>query len=226
MGVDDAEPVTASTAAIERTYDRLSGVYSWIVGRWEAPTRKAAIELLNPRPGEHVIDVGCGPGHAVVEIGRRVRPDGSVVGIDISRAMLTRTRRRLETTGPPTAAAVRADARSLPVPDDMVDGVYIAETLELFDAPDIDRVLEEITRVLTPDGRLCVVSMPRAGHQDSLFVRAYEWCYRNVPGYATVGCRPIYLREAIRGAGFEIQTTRDLMRGRLWPITIILARPA
>lgn len=226
MVPDRVEPVTASSAAIERTYDRLSGVYSRFMGAWEGPARRAVLGLLELRSGERVADIGCGPGHAAVAFARQVGTDGTVVGIDISRRMLGQARRRVDRAGiDDSVHLVRGDARRLPLADAAVDVAYLAETLELFDTSDIPVVLDELRRALSPGGQLCVVSMPRAGHEDSAFVRAYEWAYRNVPGYATVGCRPIYVEAAIRDAGFEITATRELLRGGVWPIEIVQARP-
>ena len=227
MDTERVEPVTASPSSIGRTYDRLNGLYSWLVGGWEAPTRTIALEMLAPTAGELIVDVGCGPGHALVDIGRRVRPDGGVIGIDIAPRMLARSARRVTRTAlDGVVEVVRGDARALPIADGRVDAAYIAETLELFARPDMARVLDELRRVLTSDGRLCVVSMPRAGHGNSRFVRTYEWLYRNLPGYATIGCRPIYVESAISGAGFEIEATRELVRGGVWPLEIVVGRPA
>ncbi|HEX77625.1 MAG TPA: methyltransferase domain-containing protein [Dehalococcoidia bacterium] len=69
--------------------------------------------------------------------------------------------------------------------------IYMASTLELFDTPDIPRVLQEIKRVLKPRGRLVVASMSREGHENSKFLRFYEWLHQRFPRYAS--CRPIYV---------------------------------
>src|SRR3954454_2840810 len=56
--------------------------------------RRAALDLLDPRPGEDVLDVGCGPGHLACEVAQRVGVRGSVHGLDPSRSMLAIADRR------------------------------------------------------------------------------------------------------------------------------------
>lgn len=48
----------------------------------------AAIDALGPRPGERIVDVGCGAGSTTVELAERVGPDGTVLGLDISPSMI------------------------------------------------------------------------------------------------------------------------------------------
>ena len=99
----------------------------------------------------------------------------------------------------------------------------MASTLELFDTPDIPKVLEEIKRVLKPGGRLGVVSMSKEGHEDSLFLKFYEWLHKKVPKYAS--CRPIYVEELVREAGYKITGTEEFMLTGLVPEKIVVAQP-
>ena len=69
----------------------------------------AALELAAPRPGERVLDVGCGYGTTSLVIAERVAPGGSVVGVDISAPMIDEARAR---AGGATVAFVEADAGS------------------------------------------------------------------------------------------------------------------
>jgi len=52
------------------------------------PLGQAAIDVLDPARGEHIIDIGCGCGQTTLALAARVGPTGSVVGVDISRPML------------------------------------------------------------------------------------------------------------------------------------------
>src|SRR4249920_2525413 len=53
-----------------------------------APLGRPALAALAPRPGERVLDIGCGGGETALELARAVAPDGTVVGIDVSAAVL------------------------------------------------------------------------------------------------------------------------------------------
>lgn len=217
-----------STAATPReirdTYDRLSWVYDLVVGPLEGSVRRRSLERLDPAPGERVLDVGCGPGHALAAIGRAVGTTGFACGLDAAGEMLERARTRCARRGA-DATAVQGDARRLPFREDAFDAVYLASTLELFPAPDIERVLREVRRVLTAGGRLCLVTMDRGEQRHRRFVSLYEWVYRHVPGYDAVGCRPIYAHEALKDAGFAVQSAESLTAAGVWPLDVLLARP-
>ena len=107
--------------------------------------------------------------------------------------------------------------------DNLFDAVYTASTLELFDTPEIAEVLSEIKRVLKPGGRLCVVSISKEGHENSFFLRFYEWLHKKIPRY--VSCRPIYPEVSIREAGYKIVKTEEFMLARLMPEMIVIAEP-
>src|ERR1700720_2233903 len=58
-----------------------------------APLGRRALAALAPRPGESVLDIGCGGGETALDLVRAVAPDGTVVGIDLSAAVLAGKRR-------------------------------------------------------------------------------------------------------------------------------------
>src|SRR4051812_1956978 len=60
-----------------------------------APFGAAALELAAPRPGERVVDVGCGCGPSTVALAEAVGPAGHVLGVDIAAAVLERAHLRL-----------------------------------------------------------------------------------------------------------------------------------
>jgi len=90
----------------------------------------------------------------------------------------------------------------MPYTDNKFDAVFTSFALELFDLPEIPQVLSEIKRVLKPNGRVGVVSMSKEGGT-SILVRSYEWMHEKLPQY--VDCRPIYVEQSIKDAGFVIQ---------------------
>jgi ubiquinone/menaquinone biosynthesis C-methylase UbiE len=61
------------------------------------PLGLAAMDVLCPAEGEHIVDIGCGCGQTSLALAARVRPSGSVVGVDISQPMLDVAFRRPRT---------------------------------------------------------------------------------------------------------------------------------
>ena len=87
----------------------------WLVNldRFEsmiAPVGDALLARAGLRAGERVVDIGCGGGATSREIARRVQPGGTVVGVDISAALVAEAARRAASAGLTNAAFVVADA--------------------------------------------------------------------------------------------------------------------
>ncbi len=216
--------VQAGPGEIKRSYGRLSGIYAIIEGTFESSLRQRGLEILAVVPGEVVLEIGTGTGYTLREIAGSVGSEGKAYGIDITPEMLSITRKRLEGAGLSDRVELyEGDTRSMPYEDGKFDAVYMAATLELFDTPDIPRVLREIGRVLKPGGRLGVVSLEREGREYSAFVRCYEWLHKVLPGYAS--CRPIYVEEAISQAEYEIVKSQEVLLYGIAPFRIILAKP-
>ncbi len=71
-----------------------------------------AMDALGVQPGERVLDIGCGPGTTAIELATRVGPDGEVVGVDISPAMLAAATRRAAAAGVTNISFLAADAQT------------------------------------------------------------------------------------------------------------------
>jgi len=102
--------------------------------------------------GERVVDVGCGAGIDSLIAAKLVGPTGSVVGIDMTPAMLDRARAGAEQAGARNATFHQGLAESLPVSDGWADVIISNGVLNLF--PDKMAGLREMARVLRPGGRL------------------------------------------------------------------------
>ena len=209
---------------VRSTYGLLSRFYGLLEEWFESGVRKRGLELLDVHEGESVLEVGFGTGCSLVQLARSVGNSGKVHGIDLTPAMLVQARRRLEKKGLSGRVELReGDARQMPCESGQFDAVYISAVLELFDTPDIPVVLKEIRRVLKIDGRLGVVSMPMESHEKSLVWRIYEWFHQVFPRYAS--CRPIYVEDSVKDAGFNILKTEEIYIAGLFPMKIVLARP-
>ena len=209
---------------VRATYAKLSRVYAAVEGRFEKKLRRRGLELLNIQEGETVLEVGSGTGYALVEIARAVGETGRAYGVDVTPQMLALAQKRLDRKGLAERVELReGDARDMSYEDDKFDAVYMAATLELFDTPDIPIVLAEIKSVLKPTGRLGVISMTKEGHEDSVVFRCYEWMHRTFPRYAS--CRPIYVEDSVREAGFKITKVQEMKIAGLFPMKIVMAEP-
>jgi ubiquinone/menaquinone biosynthesis C-methylase UbiE len=109
------------------------------------------------RPGDRVLDLGCGPGVSAFGMLDRV-PDIEVVGLDLSHMMLriAELQKRRERHGD-KVTFIRADATQLPFPDRSFDAVVGHSFLYLLSTP--GEVLAEVRRVLRP-GRRCAFLEP------------------------------------------------------------------
>jgi arsenite methyltransferase len=104
------------------------------------------------RPGERAVDVGCGAGMDSLIAGRMVGPEGRVIGVDMTQVMLEKARAAAEEAGLGNVEFHQSYAEELPVPDGWADVVISNGVLNLM--PDKAAVLDEMFRVLRPDGRL------------------------------------------------------------------------
>jgi ubiquinone/menaquinone biosynthesis C-methylase UbiE len=107
------------------------------------------LEELRLRPGQRVLDAGCGYGQDTADLAARVAPGGRAVGVDTSQAMLDAAgRRAVALTHRPSFQ--RGDVTALPLPDVSFDACR-AETL-LQHVPDAGRAVAELARVTGPRG--------------------------------------------------------------------------
>jgi len=91
-------PAGPDRAAALKQYRRRAAVYDWELAAFE-PLRQAAIEALALRPGQTVIDVGCGTGLSLPLLQRAVGARGRVIGIEQSPEMMALARQRVAAHG-------------------------------------------------------------------------------------------------------------------------------
>ena len=103
-------------------------------------------------PGQTVLDLGSGAGMDSILAARRVGPSGRVIGVDVTEAMIDKSRRNAAAVGVQNIEFHRAEADALPAADGSVDVVISNGVFNLcLDKP---KVLAEVFRALKPGGRL------------------------------------------------------------------------
>lgn len=194
--------VLQSKDEVRAFYNKIAHIYDLMAEHSEQPMREAGLELLAAQPGERVLEIGYGTGHCLVSLAEAVGDSGRVLGIDLSDKMQALAEELLAKRGLAGRVELkRGDATSLPYDDASLDGIFTSFTLELFDTPEIPRVLAECLRVLRPEGRMVVVAVSREGKAD-IMLKAYEWTHKHFPNL--MDCRPIYVHRALEHAGFKV----------------------
>jgi ubiquinone/menaquinone biosynthesis C-methylase UbiE len=187
-------------------YNKIAKVYDALAEHSEAPVRRAGIEMLNTQEGNHVLEIGFGTGHTLIELARSVGSSGKVFGIDLSEKMVEIAQKRADEEGLGGRIELSCgDALQLPYESESLDGVFMSFTLELFDTPEIPLVLAECKRVLKPGGRIVVIGMSRV-LPEGLMIEIFEWTHQHFPNY--LDCRPILVRQALEDSGFQICGSR------------------
>lgn len=103
-------------------------------------------------PGEQVVDVGCGAGIDTLIAARMVAPEGQVIGVDMTPAMLRKAQQAANEARLDNVLFREGYGEELPVADEWADVVISNGVLNLM--PDKAAGLEEMARVLKPNGRL------------------------------------------------------------------------
>lgn len=116
-----------------------------------APVGNALIESCAFRPGEQVVDIGCGAGATSFDIARRVGPQGRVTGVDISRTLVTTAARRAREAGIGNCEFIEADATTYAFKAE-ADAVFSRFGVMFFD--DAYAAFANLRRALRPGGRL------------------------------------------------------------------------
>ena len=112
------------------------------------------MRILEPQPGERILEVGPGVGVHALVIAEALQPDGVLHVIDVEQAMLDHLMQRAARRGLTNIMPRQGDARQLSYPERMFDAAYLIGVIG--EVPDGVAALRELRRVLKPDGRLII----------------------------------------------------------------------
>ena len=152
--------------SVKAAYRRYAAVYDAVFGPVLQPGRKAVVQALGLRPGDRVLEVGVGTGLSLPLYPRDVR----VTGIDVSREMLEKARRRVARRRlGHVDALLEMDAEHMTFPDASFDKVVAMYVVSVVERP--AKLLEELHRVCRPHGEIYLVNHVRS---DNRFIAAVE----------------------------------------------------
>jgi len=170
-----------------------SKLYDWYnnLGGFGERFRGRIVDEASLKPGDSVLDCGCGTGTLAVVAKRLVGPNGRVEGIDISRDQLAIARKKAEAEGLDIGFQ-EASVDDLPFSDDSFDAIF--STLMLHHVPEeVKRgAFREMRRVLRPGGQAVIADFGPPAH-------AWGW----------IAFSPILL------ACFAVRNSRFNLQGRL-----------
>ncbi len=154
------------TDSIEKAYQRYANIYDLTFGKIFHKGRVVAVNLLDIKPGEKVLEVGVGTGLTLPFF----PGDCSIVGVDLSDHMLGKAKKNIAAHGMENVELMQMDAMYLDFPDNSFDSVVAAYVISV--VPDPVTVLKEMLRVCKKGGK--VVFINHFKNENSLVATA-EW---------------------------------------------------
>jgi SAM-dependent methyltransferase len=161
------------------------GGYRYMPGRW-APVGQAMIDHYGIKPGDKILDIGCGKGFQLYEL-TQLLPGVEVYGIDVSGYAIENAKEEIKDR------LQVGNATSLPYPDKHFDFVFSLNTLHNLHCYDLDKALREMERVGKGNKYLCVESYRNEDEKANLLYwqvtceafntpEEWEWWFRQT-GY-------------------------------------------
>jgi SAM-dependent methyltransferase len=180
-------------------------------------------------PGSHILDIGCGPGYATLDLARLVGPEGRVVGLDVSPRFVSHLQARAAAMGLANVSVEVQDVEKLALPAESFDGAYTRWVLTYLRRP--EAAIAGAAKALRRGGRLVVqdyshyIGIQLAPEDPAVHrvVEAIVRTWRDDGGDPNVGAR---IPRMMYDAGLEVESITPLARIArpgdalwLWPRT-------
>jgi ubiquinone/menaquinone biosynthesis C-methylase UbiE len=137
-------------------FKMMSLVHETLYGLFRDPYK--VLQAAGLKPGQKVLEVGCGPGFFTIPAARIVGENGSVCALDISPLAIERVQQKIEKEGLTNIKTILADAAQTGLPDQSFDLIFVFGLAHpVGDAEDISA---ELDRLLKPAGILSIEGRP------------------------------------------------------------------
>ncbi len=198
------------------------------------------------QPGQTVLDLGSGAGIDLIIAARKVGPTGRVVGVDMTDAMIERSRLNIAAAGLSNVEIRKGIIEEMPVDSASVDWVISNCVINL--SPEKDRVFAEIARVLKPGGRMRVSDIVAKDLPEAIRASAalYGSCVAGaiseeayIAGLQAAGLTDVSVSERVVydasqlealaasefGASAEAKQLAETAAGKVWSAIILARKP-
>lgn len=157
------------SGAVGRLFDEVAPFYDQTGVAFMGPIADRLVDLLDPQPGEQVVDLGCGRGAMTTRLARRVGPQGHVAAVDLSANMVAATREQAAREGLTCVDVQTGDAADPDLPAGSAS--LVTASLVLFFLPDPQAAVRRWLELLTAGGRIGFTTF---GAQDDVWRRVDE----------------------------------------------------
>ncbi|HWP40042.1 MAG TPA: methyltransferase domain-containing protein [Tepidisphaeraceae bacterium] len=199
-------------ASTKKIYDVHSLFYDATFGRLVRRRIERAINHMNIRRDDLVLDLGIGTG---VSLNFYPRDRGRIIGIDLSAGMLREARKKIRERGLERAFVFQANALELPFADSTFDHVFISHVISVVSDP--VRLVREAQRVAKPGSRIVIVNHFQSTNR--LIALLEKWL---CPLCTKLGWRSdLALQDLIRSTGVEIDYRYKLESIDLWETVVM-----
>lgn len=205
-------------------YDRIGRIQDW-QAFYEDATTDRLVANAALAGDQTIFEFGCGTGRLAARLLGALPASVNYLGVDISPVMINLATSRLAAWAERAEAVLVDGSLPLPADDGFADRVLSTFVFDLLDEDYARSVLEDLRRILTPDGRLCLASLT---HGDRLLERAVSRTWTGlwrVAPQLVGGCRPITV-SALLGHDWQVQHHARVNRWGLVTDVVIAAPSA
>lgn len=156
MDLNESSEITERKQEVAGLFSRAAPIYDHIGPRFFPHFGRHLVELAQIPSGARVLDIATGRGAVLFPAAEAVGSQGHVIGIDLSKEMVVRSREEIKRLNLQNVEVCEMDAEYLEFPDEAFDCVLCSFAIFFF--PQLDRALAEMYRVLKPKGRIAVTT--------------------------------------------------------------------